>query len=384
MASGAAAAGRGNLLVCGGAVVDCIVRPFDKAQRGASRTSMPGEARISHGGVGRNIAEVVTRLGRHVRLVSALGDDEPGRQLLNHCREIGIGVEDMLQVPGNRTATYTALLDGSGELVGAVADMAIFDCLGKEALTSACASLADVGLIVCDANLGAAALEAALLSAKAAGVPAWYEPVSTAKAPRGRLSASWHLATPNWDELLAMIGREARPFPAGEAEALPSELFEAASLALAPGAAVAENLLLSLGPRGCVLASTALSTATQPQRFNIDVAALVEQPHRSRPLPALVVEAQAVVGGSAGCQFLWYKLLKPLDSVQDVTGAGDALLSGTASAFAAGWPLEEAVLAGLLAAHLTLFEDGGVASTLNPSLLGKLRSSIETPRPSRL
>ena len=78
-----------GLLVCGGAVVDCIVRPFDSQQHGASRTSMPGEARISHGGVGRNLAEVSLRLGCAVHLLSAVGGDEPGRQLLSHCRQLG-------------------------------------------------------------------------------------------------------------------------------------------------------------------------------------------------------------------------------------------------------------------------------------------------------
>ncbi|CAE8596520.1 unnamed protein product [Polarella glacialis] len=34
-----------------------------------------------------------------------------------------------------------------------------------------------------------------------------FEPVSVAKASRGRLSDPWHLATPNWDELLALLGR---------------------------------------------------------------------------------------------------------------------------------------------------------------------------------
>ena len=38
---------------------------------------------------------------------------------------------------------------------------------------------------------------------------------------------------------------------------------------------------------------------------------------------------------------MWYRLLRPLSAVRDVTGAGDALLAGAASAFVAGWPLED-------------------------------------------
>eukprot|EP00438_Fugacium_kawagutii_P009784 Skav218805 [mRNA] locus=scaffold1140:373392:373904:+ [translate_table: standard] len=143
----------GGLLVCGGAVVDCIVRPFDSQQHGASRTSMPGEARISHGGVGRNMAEVSLRLGCTVHLLSAVGGDEPGRQLLSHCKQLGIGVKDVDVLESFRTATYTALLDGTGELVGAVADMAILDNIQPDRLRQRCSALEGIQLVLCEANL---------------------------------------------------------------------------------------------------------------------------------------------------------------------------------------------------------------------------------------
>ena len=143
----------GGLLVCGGAVVDCIVRPFDSKQHGASRTSMPGEARISHGGVGRNLAEVSLRLGCSVHLLSAVGNDEPGRQLLNHSKQLGILTEDLAVIENMRTATYTALLDGTGELVGAVADMAILDNIQPKVLQRRCSSLEGIKLVLCEANL---------------------------------------------------------------------------------------------------------------------------------------------------------------------------------------------------------------------------------------
>ncbi|CAE7506681.1 psuK [Symbiodinium sp. CCMP2592] len=115
------ASGGCGLLVCGGAVMDHVVRPFDSKQHGASFTSMPGEARVSPGGVGRNIAEVASRLGSPVALLGAVGDDAPGRALLHGCGERGIDVQALEVLEDSRTATYTALLDGKGELVGAVA-----------------------------------------------------------------------------------------------------------------------------------------------------------------------------------------------------------------------------------------------------------------------
>ncbi|CAJ1452574.1 unnamed protein product [Effrenium voratum] len=196
-----------DLLVCGGAVVDCILRPADASQRGASRTSMPGEARVSLGGVGRNLAEVARRLGCRSALHSAVGNDEPGARLLGHLEQLGIQSE--VAVMEARTATYTALLDGAGELVGAVADMGILDAIPAEAVAQSCEN-SQSKLVLCEANLSPAALKAALQSCRRRQVPAWFDPVSVAKAPRGACGI-WQLAAPNWDELLAMLGRASEP-----------------------------------------------------------------------------------------------------------------------------------------------------------------------------
>ncbi|CAK9097414.1 Pseudouridine kinase [Durusdinium trenchii] len=370
----------GALMVCGGAVVDCIVRPFDSEQRGASRTSMPGEARISQGGVGRNMAEVSLRLGCPVRLLSAVGADEPGRQLLNHCQQLGIIVEDVAVLQGARTATYTALLDGSGELVGAVADMAILDNIPPEVLVQRCSSLEDVKLVLCEANLNAQALKAALETSRGKQtVEVWFDPVSVAKASRGVAGVAkspWQLAAPNWDELLAMLGKSQRPLQ-WQNDELPADLVEAAAEALVPGFGFAEKLLLSLGSKGCVLARQ-LPDAPDAQTSNaivrkveIDVAGLVEQ---CSAHPNLVVQLEE--RRQNGCSLLWYRLLRPLDHVQDVTGAGDALLAGTASAFVAGWDLQDAIFVGLVAAHLTLFVAGSICDQLRPEILQRLQQQL--------
>ncbi|CAE7227807.1 unnamed protein product, partial [Symbiodinium pilosum] len=69
-------------------------------------------------------------------------------------------------------ATYTALLDGKGELVGAVADMGILDAISAESVSRRCGNLAGTGLVLCEANLSSSALEAALKRCRAARVPA--------------------------------------------------------------------------------------------------------------------------------------------------------------------------------------------------------------------
>lgn len=371
----------GGLLVCGGAVVDCIVRPFDSKQHGASRTSMPGEARISHGGVGRNLAEVSLRLGCSVHLLSAVGNDEPGRQLLNHSKQLGILTEDLAVIENMRTATYTALLDGTGELVGAVADMAILDNIQPKVLQRRCSSLEGIKLVLCEANLSSEALKAALLAAGHKTV--WFDPVSVAKAPRGAQSIPWHLAAPNWDELLAMLNRPNRSLEWQDevnevTPSLPNLMMDAVADALVPGFGFADNLLLTLGPRGCVLAGRNPTDADQTsapcilQTLDLDIAGLVELDTKPPKLSIQLSEQNHL-----GYRLRWYRLLHPLEHVRDVTGAGDALLAGAAAAFVAGWELVDSIFLGLVCAHLTLFVDGSVVKELQPEILPKLAQQLK-------
>lgn len=58
------------VVVLGGAVVDVIGHPSGKL---IPHTSNPGSLKLSIGGVGRNIAEGLARLGTHTKLLSIVG-----------------------------------------------------------------------------------------------------------------------------------------------------------------------------------------------------------------------------------------------------------------------------------------------------------------------
>ncbi|CAE7347571.1 psuK [Symbiodinium sp. CCMP2456] len=180
-----------GLLVCGGAVMDHVVRPFDSKQHGASLTSMPGEARVSPGGVGRNIAEVAARLGSSVALLGAVGDDAAGRALLHGCGERGIDVQALEVLRDSRTATYTALLDGKGELVGAVAASGCPDSPPpKKHRQRFQGPRASLGQALCNGGLGLVALRLLCV------VPLWSHsrPWQTSSARRQRM-----LKRPSYD-----------------------------------------------------------------------------------------------------------------------------------------------------------------------------------------
>ena len=78
---------RGHILVIGGASIDTVGRASQPIESGSST---PGAIRVSVGGVGRNIAENLARLGESVVLLSAVGDDGSGRRILNQAAECGL------------------------------------------------------------------------------------------------------------------------------------------------------------------------------------------------------------------------------------------------------------------------------------------------------
>ncbi|MGL5751564.1 MAG: carbohydrate kinase family protein [Paraclostridium sp.] len=98
--------------------------------------SNPGRVKTSFGGVCRNIAENMARVGVNTKFISILGDDETGRRMMEHARVMKYDMEDSLIVEGHSTPTYMAVLNDKGELESAVVDMKITDMFTKEFIDS--------------------------------------------------------------------------------------------------------------------------------------------------------------------------------------------------------------------------------------------------------
>ena len=161
----------------GAAHLDRIARAEGAVRLGSSN---PATVAASPGGVARNVAETLARLGSPVRLVSRLGDDEAGRSVLAATKTAGVDISGAGIVAGAPTAGYTALLDPAGRLVVAFADMAIYD--GFDGAAAAAAASGTSHWFV-DANLPKPAL-ALLAARKPAGVVFAADAVSVAKSER--------------------------------------------------------------------------------------------------------------------------------------------------------------------------------------------------------
>src|SRR5512138_1493140 len=104
------------VLVIGAAGLDMIGRLYNEPLEG---TANPAAIRVSFGGVGRNVAENLARLGRPVNLITAVGQDPHGRDLLAQLAACDVNVDSCLAKPGTSTAAYLAIFheDGTRHLV---------------------------------------------------------------------------------------------------------------------------------------------------------------------------------------------------------------------------------------------------------------------------
>jgi len=143
--------------------------------------SNPGRVITSLGGVGRNIADNLARLGASVDLVTALGDDSNAAYIRQDCARLGISLAHSLQVSDSATSSYLCINDDQGDMHIAVNDMRLIDSLTPEFLASRLPAINQSDLLVIEANLTQAAIE---FLVGHVSIPIIAEPVSTRKAIR--------------------------------------------------------------------------------------------------------------------------------------------------------------------------------------------------------
>lgn len=194
-----------NVAVVGGANTD--VGGISDAPL-VARDSNPGHVRISPGGVGRNIAENLARLGVGVHLITAFGGDQMSRELQQSCRDAGVDVAGSLTAPGLPGAVYVSLMDEGGDMALALSDMRPLDELTPVALAMRAHILDAAELIVADTNLPS---ETIVWLAENTDVPIALDAVSVAKASRARpVLSCLHTLKASAAEAGVLLGREVR------------------------------------------------------------------------------------------------------------------------------------------------------------------------------
>ncbi|WP_246087887.1 carbohydrate kinase family protein [Nocardioides albertanoniae] len=194
-----------EIVVIGGSNMDLHARAHEPVVMGSS---MSGSAGISPGGVGRNVAENLARLGDSVALVSVVGDDPIGDEVISYTEDVGVDCTHVRRRADVRTGTYNAVLDSSGELVAAVADMAATDEFSPLVVEAARDLIKGARGVLVEANIPVRTAEMAIDLAVEFDVPVGFDPVSVTKARRARdlirPDRELYLVTPNQAELAAL------------------------------------------------------------------------------------------------------------------------------------------------------------------------------------
>jgi len=301
----------GRIVVVGGANTDIVGLPDGPL---VLRDSNPGHARTSAGGVARNIAENLARLGVETHLVTVFGGDVAGQALAAEAEAAGVRIEASLIAEDLPGARYLAILDECGDLALALSDMRALERITAESLAAPerAELLATAHLVVADTNL---APEALAYLAEHVTAPFVLDPVSVAKAPRvlgvlDRLAA----IKPSAAEAGVLLGTEIRNR---------DQAREAAVELVARGAGAA---FVTFGPFGAAWADASES-------------------------------------GFAAA---------PATDVVNATGAGDAFCAGVAWALLAERRAEDAARAGTAMAALTLGDESTVSERVNAGELARL------------
>lgn len=144
--------------------------------------SMPGRIATTAGGVARNIAENLARLGMVAHLISAVGDDVQGQVLLDHTHRAGVDVSKCSIFAGQATGSYLSLNQPDGALMAAVNDMAVLGLLTPSELAHHAAFMAAASAWVVDCNLNEASI--AWLMKNRSDAPVFVDGVSSHKCTK--------------------------------------------------------------------------------------------------------------------------------------------------------------------------------------------------------
>lgn len=299
------------VILIGGAGIDLIGRLESDLHPG---TSNPAKIRTSFGGVARNIAENLSRLGQQAILVTAVGEDYNGERLINQADEAGIDTSYILKTDQHPTGSYLGVVNPAGVLQFALDDINATRMLTPKYIRSLWQVFKEASLVVVDANLPEKTLQTIFSQAQKAQIPVCADPTSTSLAQRLLpFLSQLHMVSPNSGEAGILCGQV---FENNQAE----DALEAAKCLVGQGVDI---VLITLAEFGVVYATSETSGYIPAVRTNI----------------------------------------------VDPTGAGDALNATVIYSLLNSIPLDDAVRLGVTAASLTLRHRGTVVTNLSLELL---------------
>ena len=309
---------KGKALVIGASNLDIKGHAYSYH---VAKTSNPGMVRTTAGGVGRNIAENLARMSVDATLLSVIGDDLYGEQILDLTGSAGVDLSRILVSKNQRTGIFLAILNHYGDLESAIADLDIIKMLTPEYLNQNGDLFDSAKFVVVDADIPTPTLVYCFEQCRRRNLPICVEPISVAKAKQiVPFLNQITMVTPNREEAEVLVG-----FPLRSA----ADVKRAGAELLARGV---KWVIITLGPEGVLIANR------EGDQDRIEFMSSIST------------------------------------VVTDTVGAGDALTSGTVCGLLGGLEFRQAVELGICCATLTLQTSLAVHPELSLERLEHLRN----------
>jgi pseudouridine kinase len=300
-----------HFLIIGATLLDSKGKPRAGLEPG---TSNPAHIRHTRGGTARNVAENLACFGAEVKLLSAVGDDDTGRQLVAQTAEAGVDVSEVQVIANHRTGSYMAILDEEGSLSVALDDVSIMTHISPAHLYQNRRLFRDACMIMFDGSLDEATVEMIVRLARQYTVPLCADPSSTRLAYKLKEYLPYlHLVVPSEVEAAALSEVDFSGFD-------PDVSLEAALRLMRSGV---ETVIVTLSDFGLVY-STSDETGYIPARYS---------------------------------------------EIVDSTGTGDSVTAAVMFGMVNDLPITEAIRLGAAAASLTLQTSDTVVPNLSLDML---------------
>ena len=279
-------------------------------------TDVPGRITLTPGGVSRNIAENLARLGAHAVFIGVLGNDAQARSVIDDSQRAGVEMRPIMRADRS-TATMAVTLDMQGQQIAGVFSGDILDTLSRSDLDAHLDLIRSAAAVVSDGGAPQAVL-GYLAEVVSPHTLFYCNPGSVTLAPR------LHAILPRCD-LLTCNQFEAEAL-SGMSITSPEQAMSVARSLVDAGV---KRLVITLGAGGMLYADAARCEARAAY-------------------PAHVVDA---------------------------TGAGDALAAAMIFGLLSGDTVDAALKLGLAAAALTCRSDHSVSPLLSLTALQTDRHS---------
>lgn len=140
------------ICVVGASILDINGAPKAGLQL-AECDSIPSDIYFSDGGVGRNIAENLQRLGVDTHLISAFGEDAFGQMLIQSLDNVGVDYSTSLFSNEHSSAVHLATLNEAGDMVYGLAGLSIMKTLDVDFLVKQKSVFEKAKIIIAETNL---------------------------------------------------------------------------------------------------------------------------------------------------------------------------------------------------------------------------------------